>query len=355
MKHFEDFPTMKRTLRTIVPAPFVVAVVSLTSGCGGSSKKDQIWIYQYPAFYKPDLKRIAVLPFGNRTRVRGVGERISDKVSAILTNNRTYEVYTRTHLKDIDKELKMAESGIIDAEAAKRIGRLKSVQALVCGVCNRCETTTRNETRYNHVPVWGTNAQGQQVIVNWRNVPYQWTRYDSFVECHVVVIDTATGRQITAVNRPSTFWAAGSPPKYTAADTLRLAEQDQVNRLVSELAVVRTPIRLEDDVMQTASSLYDNKWDFQRRIVPADEKFFVVVKLPPQADRNNFRITIVPKGERDVMAEQAFVWSKKNSSRGYSFKVKSIVEKRGFGDYQAKLYSGPEPIAWYDFTIAERR
>ncbi len=324
-------------------------------GCGGSTKKDAIWVYQYPSFYKSQLKRIAVLPFGNRTRTRGVGERISDKVSAILTSNGTYEVYNRTHLKDIMQEVTAAQSGLIDPEAAKRIGKLKSVQALVCGVCNRYGTTTRRETRHNVVPVWGRNAQGMPVVVRYNKVPYKWTRYDGFVECNVFVIDCGTGKQIAAVHRPSTKYAAGSPPKYTPQQVVMAAEEDQVNKIVRALAVTRTQIKLEGDVLQTAKSLYDQEWDWARRFTPADEHFFVVVMLPPRADRNNFRITIVPKGEREDVAKHSFVWTKKYRRFGYKFLIKPIVEKRGLGDYTAKLYSGPAPIATYDFTIAEPR
>lgn len=326
----------------------------LVAGCG-ASRKDRIWIYQYPSFHQKGLERVAVLPFANGTRVPGVAQRISDKVSAVLTNNRTYKIYTRQHLADVIKEHDLAAAGVIDSDVAKRIGKLTLVQAIICGRCNRCEVITRNETRYNNVPVWGRNAQGQPVIVRWRKVPYTWTRHDAHVDCQVVVIDCATGRQIGAVNSPSHSWAAGSPPKYTAPDLLRYAEEDQVNRIVRAIAVTRTQISLEGDVLKTATGLYDNQWDWQRRIAPDDKQFFVVVHLPPGAHRNNFRLTIVPRGQRDVVAEKAFVWDKRHGTFGHSFQVQPIVDKRGYGLYQAKLYSGQEPIAWYDFEIVQKR
>jgi hypothetical protein len=348
---------MTRTFRIHASLTAALLALPLVAGCagGGSTRKDAIVVHRVPDFYRPDLKRVAILPFGNRTRVSGVGERISDKVSALLTNNGTYEVYTRSHLTDIDKELKLAESGMVDVESARRIGKLKSVQALVCGVCNRGEVTTRTETRHNSVPVWGKNAQGQQVIVRYNQVPYQVTRYDATVECHVVVIDTGTGRQIAAFNEPTTFWAMGSPPKYAAADCLRLAEENQVGAIVKVLAVTTTQIKLKGEVLRTATALYDQKWDLQRRIVPKDDHFYVVVTLPPEADRNSFTITIVPREKRDVVAEQPFVWSKQYNAFGCEFKVKPIVDKNGFGDYQAKLYSGPTPVATYDFSVVDKR
>jgi len=347
---------MTRERRVPLELLLTLVVVLPLAGCGGGgSKKGKIWVYHYPDFYQPQLKRVAVVPFENRTRARGVGDTIGDKVSTLLTNNGTYEVYTRAHLADILEEQDASAAGIIEGDLAKKIGRLKSVQALVCGVCNRYETATRNETRYNRVPIWGTDADGDTVITGWRKVPYQWTRHDAFVECQVVVVDTVTGRQIAAVHDPSNIRATGSPPKYGPADTLRAAEDDQVARVVRAIAVTRTRIKLKGTVLKTASGLYDQEWEWQKKFLPDDDKLYLVVKLPPEADRNNFRLTIVPKNGREVLAEEAFTWSKQHERFGYAFAVQPIFERGGLGEYRAKLYSGPEPIARYDFRIVEER
>lgn len=330
------------------------AAAVLGAGCGdGGSSKGRIVVYQYPDFYQPDLKRVAVLPFASRTPDRASGPRISDKVSAILTNNRTYEVYTRQNLADVMAEKDLADAGIIDADTAMEIGRLKSVQALICGVCNRYEAVSRTEQRVNNVPIWGRDERGRPVIVGYRPVPYTWVRHDAFVECQVVVIDTQTGLQIAAVHDPTTAWAEGSPPGVSLPDLLRRAEEDQVARIVQAIAVVRKEIKLKGDVLKTATGLYDQKWDWQKKLTPEQKEFFVVVRLPPEADRNNFRIAIVRKGEREDLAEQAFVWDKQHERFGYGFETAMILDRGGFGDYEAKLYSGPEPIARYVFSIVE--
>lgn len=345
----------RRPARAALYGCALLAVAASAVGCDGGGRKGKIWIVRYPDFYQPELKSVAVAPFGNRSNARGAGERISDRVSAELTNNRTYEVYTRQHLHGILAEQDLASAGIIDADKAKEIGRLKSVQALICGTLDRYGASSRSETRFNTVPVFGQDANGQVVITGFRQVPYTWVHNEAVVECSVVVIDTATGQQIAAIHEPSSLYSEGSPPKYGGADLLRAAEEDQVRRIVQAIAVTRTQIRLKGDVLKTATSLYDQQWDWQRRIVPGDEKFYVVVTLPPEADRNNFRITIVPKDGREVLGEQEFVWSKADATRGFEFPIAPIVEKHAFGEYRAKLYSGPEPVAWYDFRIVEKR
>ena len=346
---------MERTSDGLWRLFLTLAVALPLAGCDGGSSKSKIWVYHYPDFYQPQLKRVAVVPFGNRTRDRDVADTISDQVSVLLTNNGTYEVYTRAHLADILKEQDASAAGIIEGDLAKKIGRLKSVQALICGVCDRCETTTRNETRHNQVAIWGTNKKGKKVITGWKKVPYRWTRHDAFVECGVVIVDTVTGRQISAVNDPSNVWCAGNPPKQSPADALRAAKNDQATRIVRALAVTRTQIKLKGSVLKTASGLYDQEWEWQKEFLPDAEKLYLVVKLPPEADRNNFRLTIVPQESREVLAEEAFTWSKQHGRHGYAFAIKPIFDRGGIGEYRAKLYSGPEPIAHYDFKIVEER
>jgi hypothetical protein len=325
------------------------------AGCGDSTKKDKIWVYQIPEFYRPDLKRIAVIPFSNHTGVQGVAEFISDQLATTLTNNGTYEVYTRTHLADIFKERDAVLAGILSADDAMMIGQAKAVQALVCGDCYRFEAGTHSETRYATVPIWGTNAEGYPVITGWKQEPYLWTRNEAFVECNVVLIDTATGRQLGAVNDPTHLWAEGRKPEYSARQLLDSADDDQVYRIARALAVTRTQIKIKGDVLKTALGLYDNEYEWERKLTPADETFLCVVQLPAEADRNNFRITVVPDKEREVLAEDAFTWDKQYARMGRTFQLRPIFEKGGYRSYRAKLYSGPEPIATYKFEIVEKR
>jgi hypothetical protein len=344
-----------RHLNRMLTCAVLIACSILLAGCdGGGSRKGKIVVYQYPEFYQPDLKRIAVLPFRDPPEHPGLGRKISDEVATLLTKNSTYEVYTRSHLADVLAERDLADAGIIDADVAMQIGQAKSVQALVCGVCTRCETVSKEETRYQPVPVWGRNDRGKQVIIRFDQKPYAWTRHDAFVECNVVIIDATTGRHIGAVKDPTDISDAGSPPHKSPPELLAMAQNDQAARVARGIAVTRTEIKLKGDVLRTASDIYDNKWEWKERFQPTDEKVFAVVQLPPEADRNNFKITIVPKDSRDVVAEQEFVWSKQDDRKGFPFEVRRIIEKLGPGEYKAKLYSGPEPIATRSFRIVEK-
>jgi hypothetical protein len=173
------------------------------------------------------------------------------------------------------------------------------------------------------------------------------------VDCQVVVLDAVTGKQIAAVSRPITLSEDGSPPKKNADQLLQEAEARLVAHIVESLAVTRKEIKVPKDALKIACDFYDQEWDWQDEFTPEMETVHVVVRLPPEADRNGFRITIVPKEGREILAETGFTWSKEHERESYKFPVKDLLERNGYGDYQAKLYSGPTPIAWRNFRIQE--
>ncbi len=334
---------------------FVCLLAGLPIGCGGGGggRKDRIVVTRIPDFYKGDLTRLAVVPFGNRTGVRGAAERIGDRISAELTNNATYEVYTRSHLCDILAEHDAIAAGIIDADLARTIGRVKAVQALICGVLNRYDADTRHEIRSIPVPTWGQDAYGNAVITGWQQIPYDWYRHEVTVDCQVVVLDAVTGRQIAAVSQPVSLSAEGTPPKHIASLLLLAAEAQLIRHVLESVAVTRKEIKVPKDAVRIACDFYDQEWDWQDRFTPDMDSVHVVVRLPAEADRNNFRITIVPKGGREVLAETDFTWNKEHERESYRFSVQELLDRNGYGDYQAKLYSGPSPVAWRNFRIVE--
>lgn len=52
---------------------------------------------------------------------------------ALATSGKPFEVVDRTHLKALLKEHKLASSGVIDHQAARRLGQIAGVEALVTG------------------------------------------------------------------------------------------------------------------------------------------------------------------------------------------------------------------------------
>ena len=122
-------------MRSRVRLVFVtLTILAISPGCAGGRK---VPITQYPAFWQPELKRVAVIPFSSKTGSAGDGETLAGQVQAALVRNGTYDVFTReqAHLQGIDSEkvLSMVESG--QYEETRRIGRLATVQALLVFHC----------------------------------------------------------------------------------------------------------------------------------------------------------------------------------------------------------------------------
>jgi hypothetical protein len=79
---------------------------------------------------------------------------------------------------------------------------------------------------------------------------------------------------------------------------------------------------------------------------------FVVVELPAECDKNDFKITIVRKDQREDLAVQKVRWSRQNKSFGYEFNPSEIAAAGGgVGEYEIKFYSGPDPVIRKKFKI----
>jgi hypothetical protein len=78
---------------------------------------------------------------------------------------------------------------------------------------------------------------------------------------------------------------------------------------------------------------------------------YAVVELPPTCGRNSFRLSVVRKDQREDLVSQDFIWDSQYKSFGYVFSPRDIAAKGGPGEYELKLYSGPEPVIKRRFRI----
>ena len=316
----------------------------------GCSKK--IWITQYPEFYTAELKNIAVVPFRNRSSVRGAGDVVSDSLAATLMSNGTYKVFNRNHLKSLldERDLQIAFGSNTSAAAAK-FRQLGNVQAILVGAVNTYAATANRQRKRD--PVYGYNPQtGASYVSGYRT--YEWTRYEANVAVTAALIRVSDGSTIYSTPGPAqaNWWAEGSPPKLDAYGCLNNATNNVVSQLLEQFAIVRRQIKVNPAKdFRTASELYDNKWTFTDVFGAADEEMYVVLKLPASCDRNRFRLAVVRKGERKDLVSQQIVWDKQYGSYGYLFRPKEIAAGGGPGQYEVKFYSGQEPVLKHAFRI----
>ncbi len=334
----------------------VLALVVLAGVLGGCDVKTKIT--QYPTFYTPDLKTVAVVPFRSQCQDRSAGDIIADRVANGISATETYKIYNRNDLKAVldEKDLNLALGGD-SAQAADAFKRSGNVQALLTGTVTTFSTSTRSEPRQE--PIYAYNRNGGMYISGYRS--YIWTRNEATVSVTANLIRVSDGTTIYAMARPAEFTvpAEGSPPALDPHGCLARATDRAVACLVEEFSVVQKEVKLPiDKCCRLATNFYDGKWEYSDSFSMASPKMYAVITLPPNCDRNRFRLTIVRKDQRQDLAEAEFVWDRNNSDqkgRSFEFNARDIAAKGGgAGDYTLKFYSGLSPIIMRNFKISEK-
>lgn len=323
-------------------------------GCGKN-----IEVTQYPAFYTEDLKVIAVTPFRSGQDPRA-GGMIADNVANALGANGTYKIYNRSDLKAIldEQDLQVAMGGDTQAAAAQ-LRKSGKVQALMTGAVTTYSASTRSTVRQD--PIYAYRRDGSSYITGY--TPVTVVHNEATVAVTAAFVRVSDGSTLYSTPAPATativsegdVQAPRDPEACRAAATAKVVRQ-----LVDVFAVVRKQVKVNPDQdFRLARDFYDNQWSVTNEFKASDPKMLVVVSLPPAADRNRFKVTIVRKDCREDLASTEFVWSNteltgtgKNAARSIEFSPHDIAAKGGGpGDYTAKLYSGPEPVMMRDFRI----
>ena len=332
---------------------FSIVLIGTLIGCSG--KKKAIPIVSYPSFWTPKLKRVAILPFKNYSRYRGAGRIISDKLDALLTTNKTYQVYSREHLRQVLAEQDLAATDMINSATAVKLGRLASVQAIIVGAVTRYEGSTRSETRYNQVPRFRRNRRGQMVIAGYRSVPYRWTRHEGTCEANAKIISTETGKVLDSFSESQMRYAQGRSPRVSRSMLMTQAAQAVAWRLLANVAVTRQFIQPPKNALALASGYFDGKWDYLKTLKP-NQSFYVVVRLTNKCDRNRFKVAIARAGDdvRSNLWEKQFAWRAGQGTWQIKLAASKLISAAaGEGEFILKLYSGPSPVLTKKFKIKQ--
>ncbi len=340
--------------RITQPAGLVVLLGMLAVvGCG----EKKIAITNFPSFYDSSLKTIAVVPFRNASGVPNAGNVISDSLAAQLAANGTYKVYNRNDLNVLQNEQDLrTELGLDNAAIAAKFRAVGNVQAVLVGTVTNYSATTQRDPQFRQDPIYSYNPRTRQSYVSgYRKSQYILTKNEGNVTVTATLIRVSDGSPIYATPVPISDrrFAQGSPPTADMYACRSAAVSVVVSRLVQTFGVTRQTIKVDESKdFRTASSLYDNKWEFTDKFSAGDTKGYVVVKLPASCDRNRFRITIIRKDTRKDLFVQDIVWTSKFGGFGYMFNPQAIVQAAGGpGEFEAKFYSGPEPVLRHKFRI----
>ena len=330
-------------------------VAAALAALGGCTKK--IPIVQYPVFWEVAPKTIAVTGFKNRTLVPDAARALADELAMALTANGTYRVYNRAQLETVLKEAELQRAFSDDTEvAARSMVKVGKVQAILTGSVTACSATSRRDRKYRIRQY--VNAAGRKYT---RREPYVYYHNEATMVAGASLIRITGGppRPIHSGQASATVTAGGEYPRMDPFGCLAVARARVVRKLLEEFAVIRRTVKVkQSEAFRTASGLpYEGKWPYADNFSVDDDKMYVVLRLPPECDRNRFRITVVRKDvpQAQYLAEAEIRWTRAMSAHGkfMVFSPRRIAAAGGGpGDYLVKFYSGPpQPVMTHKIKI----
>jgi hypothetical protein len=339
----------------------VLALAAGLTGCGGGRAT---YVTQVPQWNYQVYKRIAVLPPKvPDPRAAREAELLTDRLTTLLTGNGAFTVLSRSELKDVFKEQDLSK--LVDAASEDQAlpeGKIEIAQALVAAKITDYKLIADKEERSR--PVYQTDRRGRVLldrggrpIVAGEEVVTIY-RHGAEVEGSVRVIDAATGKILlshSARVAPKPRTGYNRPPRETPEELAGDAMQELAVEFYKQVAPTRTKVKLKGDMLIVATEYYDGRYSDTKSLPTSCADFLLVVRdLPPECDRNQFRVTITEEEGRVNLFEQEFVWSGSAGAEGVCYKVPlEALTKTGGDRFVAKLYSGgdPEPILTRGFKL----
>lgn len=334
-----------------------VALAASLCGCkGGSGGSKETVITLHPKWNYDKFQRIAVVPMGVDSAVRGpeqavareaaaqAGAALSDRLAA----NGQFTVVALDSIKDVLAQQDLSRvADLADPGTQIPAGKIQAAQALVVSRITNCDLKQVREERRH--PIYMRDMNGRLLVdrlgrprISGERVTNEF-RHEARVSASVRVIDAATAETLLAYNVPPVVMEKerdNSPPEQSPRDLAVLAARQIGVEFANRIAPQQIKVKLKSDMLTLATGYYDGAYEKLKTVNPSLEKFLVVVGgLPAPCERNPFRVAIVEEGNREVLVEQEFIWTG-SSQRGVSIEVPvaKLVEN-GSSVFQAKLYS----------------
>lgn len=332
-------------------------------GCGGGSKST--YIMQYPQWDWEQYERIAVLPFSFPEGQAGADEaarQATDTLADLLATNGKFTILERDAFAEVLTEQDLSQlADLADPSTVLPPGKVQIAQALVVGKITDFKTDVQRQQR--RYPVYARDSKGRvlrdrrgrRVVA--REEVVQVYRHEGTVAGSVRVIDAATlkvvfAHRVSPVTRDET--QRGAPPRITPQELAVEAAKELAGECYARVAPIQIRVKLSSRSLLVALDYYDGEYDKTKKISTGLDSFLLVVReLPPECNRNPFRVAIAPEGGRNIFEEE-FVWSSDNAARGKSWQIPvELLKSTGAEKFVAKLYGGAseEPILDREFEL----
>ena len=357
---------MRSDLRVSVP---VLAV--LAAALGGCTTK--LTVRHHPSFYDPSLKTVAVLPFANATLSDKAGEFLADRLAEALKANGTYQIVGPRELPAPLAAAGQKQPGSVDLGAtAAALRELGGVDAFLVGTVRNFSA---DHASYLEVDDWypgfgwgysrwgryyGYGGYHRHGGYGWYGgaVVYRRRSYThALVAADAALVRVSDGKMIHAT--PGTLTArvqSDRSPSKTRIEALVAAARAVAARLVDEFAVTSQTVKIsKGKTLRTARPDKEaDKLDFTGGFRIDEEVIYVLLTLPAAADRNEFRLTITPKGRDEPLAEETVRWSAADESVRLTFSPRELADAAGGpGKFDLRLYAGEKLVLKRGFQIKD--
>ena len=350
---------MRSNLRAFVPA-----LAMLAAAVGGCSTT--VTLQHYPSFHEPSLKTVAVAPFANATLHDKAGQFLAERLAEALRANRTYEVVGPQELTARFEAAGIKlPAGAAPTTIAEGVRKLGGIQAVIVGTARGFSAERGSyveiEEGYPYYGYgwgygygrrdWGYGGHGYGGYPIYRQ--YSYTQ--AYAAASAKMVRVADGEVLHVTAQPlAARRVSGRYPSDTKDQVLLEAGDAVVGGLVAEFAVVPMRVKInKGKALRTARAGKEadelkNTNDFRLD----DEKLYVVVSLPPEADRNEFRLVIAREDDDKPLAEETIRWSAADASRRLAYSPRDLADAAGGpGDFEARLYLGDQRILGRGFEI----
>lgn len=339
-------------------ARYVAAVLlAAAAAAGGCTKK--MWVTHYPSFHTPQLKAIAVLEFRNESGYPGAGEIFTDELAAALRANGTYDVLAG---RDLARALGRADEGPADADKLVAAGKLGQVQAVLAGTVTEYRPgsglrVVRSPGLYGGMGYY----RGYRGYLGYRRYyPYVyddyahfWNKADVAVTAELIRVRDRARLYATGVPLGVSVYSEGDPPERGRYGVLADATAAVVAKLIRRIALVPERVKVRPGkALRLARRRDGPEWQFTNDFRSDREQMFAVLSLPPAADRNAFRLTVVRKGSSRVLAERELVWSAGRAELALPFSPRQVAEAGGGpGHYRLRFHGKDKVVFSRKFEI----
>ncbi|MCE5327798.1 MAG: LPS assembly lipoprotein LptE [Planctomycetaceae bacterium] len=343
---------------------FLAVACVAAGGCGKA-----ITVMHYPAFYSPELRTIAVMPFAPLPPEPPSGVFFTDRLVDALADNGAYRVASGPQLL---AELQAAgltmPSAPISPPASQPTpqGQPSAEYYYVVPTASgppldHLLAALRRRGGIDLVLLGQVTALSVQPVIVQDSFPYgpyapypyplygpygsgYYTAYtyenQATAAATVELYRVSDGQHLASASRTATVVSVG-PTRLTMEQSLGRAAQDAARQLVQIIAPSPETVKVTPGAIETSRRAEGGGMKETSTFSPSDGAMMVTLHLPPAADRNPFTLTVTPENNSNrTLFSRPFTWS---AQAGQTIEI-PLAALGGPGDYRINLQRGGQTV-----------